>query len=150
YALKKMGAEAKTAVPALIVALKDQEEDVRCVVADALGAIGPAAREAVPALAEGLKDKDSGPHCAHALALLGNEAKPAIPALAEAMQLPAIRPHAAQCLGRLGTLGLPTLQKALQETDDDTKIDAILGLGIIGKEAVPALLPMLREREPDV
>jgi HEAT repeat protein len=72
--LGEIGPAAKEAVPDLIAALKDQEEDVRSNPADpllkdlgghvrraaarALGRIGPAAKEAVPDLIAALKDQD--------------------------------------------------------------------------------------------
>jgi len=49
--------EAKTAVPALIAALK-KKDDARTVVIYALGEIGPEAKEAVPALMALLKEDD--------------------------------------------------------------------------------------------
>ncbi|MFH1829788.1 MAG: HEAT repeat domain-containing protein [Pseudomonadota bacterium] len=46
------------AVPALIAALKDSNQEVRSCAAWALGKIGPAAKDAVPALIAALKDQD--------------------------------------------------------------------------------------------
>jgi len=58
-ALGKMGPAAKDAVPALIVALKDNDScSVRKNASDALGEIGPAAIDAVPALQNALSDSD--------------------------------------------------------------------------------------------
>jgi HEAT repeat protein len=53
-ALEKLGAEAKEAVPALILLLKDKTkaQELRIQVARTLGAIGPEARAAIPVLAE--------------------------------------------------------------------------------------------------
>jgi HEAT repeat protein len=66
------------AVPALIEALKDEVETVRCAVANALGEIKDPA--AVPALIKALKDKSySGNYAAWALGEIGDPA--AIPAL---------------------------------------------------------------------
>jgi HEAT repeat protein len=55
-ALGKIGRDAKDAVPGLINALKDKEEDVRRDAAAALGRIGPDASAAVVSLVELFKD----------------------------------------------------------------------------------------------
>ena len=52
-ALGKMGREATTAVPALAVALKDEDADVRRLTADALGQIRQKAEIAVPLSSSG-------------------------------------------------------------------------------------------------
>jgi len=46
------------AVPALIEALKNQDEDVRLAAADTLLELGPAAKGAAPALKKALDDED--------------------------------------------------------------------------------------------
>jgi hypothetical protein len=48
--LKDIGAEAKPAIPALVKALDDANDDVLCFAAQALGRIGPEAHAAVPKL----------------------------------------------------------------------------------------------------
>jgi HEAT repeat protein len=58
YAISGMGAEAKSAVPALIEALKDPIPAVRFPVCIALREIGPDAQAAVPALTEALDDQN--------------------------------------------------------------------------------------------
>ncbi len=57
YSIARMGPAAKSAVPALIRALKDPDAAVRFPVCIALREIGPDAREAVPALTEALEDR---------------------------------------------------------------------------------------------
>ena len=57
-ALGGIGPAAKDAVPALIIALKDEEENIRLTAALALGDNGPAAKDAVPALTKWLKDEN--------------------------------------------------------------------------------------------
>ena len=81
-----MGDEARDTLPALIEALKDKDEEVRCIAADTLAEFGPDAKAAVPTLAGMLRDKEVGPHAARCLAHIGREAKAAIPALVEAAQ----------------------------------------------------------------
>ena len=56
--LGEIGPVAKDAVPALIIALKDKDKQVRGNAAVALGKVGPSAKDAVPALTVALKDKD--------------------------------------------------------------------------------------------
>ncbi|MBP9201191.1 MAG: HEAT repeat domain-containing protein [Gemmatimonadales bacterium] len=58
YAIGGMGPAARSAVPALIEALKDPEATVRFPVCIALGEIGPDAIAAVPALREALDDRN--------------------------------------------------------------------------------------------
>ncbi len=58
YAISGMGPEAKSAVPALIDALKDPIAAVRFPVCIALREIGPDAEAAVPALTEALDDQN--------------------------------------------------------------------------------------------
>src|SRR5689334_9233719 len=58
FGLSRFGAEARTAVPALVEALKSPHALVRQNAALALGQIGPEAAEAVPALVELLRDPE--------------------------------------------------------------------------------------------
>jgi HEAT repeat protein len=83
YGLSLLGAEARTAVPALIEALAGNETLVRAQAALALGRIGPDAGAAVPALAELLRDPEWTVRRQVALALgrIGPQARLAIPAL---------------------------------------------------------------------
>ncbi len=56
-ALRQLGPEAKSAVPALTAALRDSSCGVRRRAAEALGAVGAEARSSVPALTEALRDR---------------------------------------------------------------------------------------------
>ena len=58
YSIARMGPAAKSAVPALIKALKDPEPVVRYPACIALREIGPDAKDAVPALQEALEDRN--------------------------------------------------------------------------------------------
>jgi HEAT repeat protein len=56
-ALQQIGRDARTAVPALIARLRDDDWNVRQHAAKALGAIGPEAAAAIPALEKAAKDE---------------------------------------------------------------------------------------------
>jgi HEAT repeat protein len=79
YSLSKLGAEAKSAVPDLIAALKSASSEVRQNAALALGQIGPDAAAAVPALTDALADEQWTVRRQAVLALgqIGAAAKPA-------------------------------------------------------------------------
>jgi hypothetical protein len=79
-------AELEAVVPALVSALRDEDEDVRGVAADALGMIGPRAQGATPDLAAALKDRSLKVRhdAAKALGAMGPAAAAAIPALTTA------------------------------------------------------------------
>ena len=81
------------AVPALVVALNDPQDNVRQSAVDALGMIGPDAAPAVPALVAVLNDPEDkvGWIAASALGKIGPDAAPAVPALVAALNGPSAR-----------------------------------------------------------
>ena len=93
-ALGKMGAEARSACPGLIEALKDPAAPVRATAALALGLIGPEAHGAGPALAAALTDEDAevAASAATALGNLGPEAEAAVPLLIDLAEAGRPRP----------------------------------------------------------
>ena len=102
YGLSRLGAEARSAVPALVDALK-KSRPVRQNAALALGQMGRHARDAVPALCEALGDSDWAVRRQAALALgkIGAEARSAIPALQRLSRDPDRLVRSAAITGRL-------------------------------------------------
>jgi HEAT repeat protein len=98
--LEKMGVKA---LPFLIRALNDKNDDVRSRVIKAIGKLGPEAVEAVPALIKVVKeDKFVSLEAAGTLGDIGPKAAAAIPALiARLKEAEPIRKNAAWVLGRI-------------------------------------------------
>jgi HEAT repeat protein len=98
-----LGAQARSAVPQLTLALGDSMPEVRANAAMALEAIGPAASTAVSALAERLGDKDWNvrQHAARALGAMGPAAKSAVPALNRAARDDFTRSAASEALRKI-------------------------------------------------
>lgn len=75
------------ALPALVVAIRDSDSDVRALAAQAVGGIGANAADAVPALTEILENGDEGSRNSACIALgqIGPAAKAALPVLRAAL-----------------------------------------------------------------
>jgi len=75
HVARRIGSEARVAIPALTLALKDEYDKVRRSAAGALGTFGPEAKATVPALTEALMQKDMQPRhfAARALVRIGNQ-----------------------------------------------------------------------------
>jgi HEAT repeat protein len=149
HALAEIGPQAVDAVPALLQALMNEEEDSgrRQAASDALGAIGS---EAVPALVQALADEDERVRNAAARALkdVGPQAVDAVPALIQALGDPDddVSMAAASALGDVGPEAIPMLIEALGNRDAPARRGAILALGWIGpeaKEAAPLIIQAL-------
>jgi len=151
-ALAKIGFTTEETVPALIDTLEDEDESVRSRAAEALGKIGPTAKEAVPTLIDALQDQDESvrSRAAEALGEIGPTAKEAVPALIEALQDEYVRYHAALALAKIGE----NLQDAMPVVIDNLKTHIGCNhesisedLGKIGKNAVPALIAVLKDKD---
>jgi HEAT repeat protein len=153
-ALRKMGAAAKAAVPALADALRDRERDVQLAAAEALAKMGAEAQQAVPALCELLTNGDTrlGSAAADALGKMGAAAKAAAPALQTVLKDPDQKRYAAaEALARIGAGAPPPailLVPDLRAADPNLRRRVPLALGKLGWAAVPAV-PALIEALKD-
>jgi HEAT repeat protein len=143
-------------VNSLVQQLKSPDVDQRRAAAKNLGAMGSEASSAVPALAAALKDKDLYVRrfAAQALGEVGGDAGVSVKALSEALRDPQkeVVEAAAAALGKLGEPAVATLAKVVGDKSKPTsaRIKAAQSLGGMGKsakEAVPALVAALQDRE---
>ncbi|MBM3997638.1 MAG: hypothetical protein FJ303_26340, partial [Planctomycetes bacterium] len=118
-ALQMLGAGAKLAAPKLVAALKNTDGQSRLQILFVLQSLGDAEDHIVPACAELLKENT-----------------------------PSLRQAAVNLLGSQGTKALPHLIVALKDTDTNVKFSAVNAIQRIPgdiKEALPALVPLLKE-----
>ncbi len=151
-ALGWLGADAKSAVPALITALDDKMPHPKASATLALGRIGPAAKDAVPAL---IKVMQSGP-IAHEAAMsslgeIGPAAKEALPIL---LDLYVNEPEGALVVVKINPAAkepIPVLVKALEaKGNPELLLRVVIALGKLGSaaaQAEPALMKLYRESE---
>jgi len=118
YQLQLLGARAAPALPALLVALADENVDLREVAAETLGHLGAQATPAVPALIAALDDPGLAVRQKAALALgrIGPTAAPAIPPLISALENPA-SPLQVVAIRSLGDMG-PAAWRAIPALHD--------------------------------
>jgi hypothetical protein len=145
-ALGEIGADGRTATPALIEALRDENHYVRSHAAQALGSMGPAALEAVPALLKALWDKDADvPKCVmEALRRIGTTqaAIPKLILMLKTAKSPRRRRTAVESLGKIGSsarAAIPALMDALRDEDNGVRLDAARALGLMGSDARVAI-----------
>lgn len=140
--LRRLGPEARQAIPALVQALGDEDDYVRGLVVAALVAVGLRAEESVPALLEALEDESEYRRAgaADALGSIGStqEAESVAPALIRALgdPSPLVRQKAAGSLGFLGQMGsqdgvIPALMQALEDEDELVRQSAAIWLNNI-------------------
>lgn len=138
-----MGSAAAAAVDSLLVALNDQDAEVRAHAAAALGNIGKDAARALPELLGRLRDEASQVryHAADAVSdisvALGQPAPEVVLAVASLLgdEQGYVRRTAAMALGRMGSLaasGVPELLQALEDPLDTVRTQAVVALPLIG------------------
>ncbi|HVK16173.1 MAG TPA: HEAT repeat domain-containing protein [Fimbriiglobus sp.] len=135
-ALGRIGPAAKDAVPALVAALKEDEESmVRSAAASSLGQLGATAKDVVPEVVKALRDESSIVRFG-AVAGLGG--------FAEAAR------SSPELLGVVVTEGVPALTAALRDEDRGMRLQVVVALGLLGpaaKESLPALIEALRDED---
>jgi HEAT repeat protein len=151
-ALAKLGPGAKDAVPALVKALADPDEDVRRRIPYALGKIGPAAKDAVPALIARLKDESGEVRywCVLALGQIAPEADGVFGAAKSMVKDPKVGPAAVTTLGLIKSKTkevLPILGEAL--SDEALRPYVTTVLGKMGPVALPTLTLLLKSEDED-
>jgi HEAT repeat protein len=146
--LQEFGPKAKPAVPALVKALRLENEVTRMVAAETFASLDEAGGAAVGELKKmlGETDNDVRRHAADALGHLGPTAKDAVPDLIALFKHDnaQLRLVAGRALGRIGKDAVEPLRKALADPDDRVRLGAILALGRMG-DAATAALPEIRK-----
>ncbi|MBI2267673.1 MAG: HEAT repeat domain-containing protein [Armatimonadetes bacterium] len=151
WALGKIGTHA---LPALLSALKNENEWTRLAAAKALEVMGAEACEAVAAQTEALQDAEMSVRCRVAGALwnLGVENQKILPTLLSATRNDCgeNRCHAVRSLGKAGPTrvreAIPALVSALKDQNGSVKTEAIEALREIGPDAIPALTEALKSK----
>ncbi len=144
--LGKLGRLAKSAAPALVKRLGDEDWWVRRRAAEALGKIGP---DSMPALLSALENKDAAVRAGAAEVL--DTSLSAYLTVAHLRALAVLlkdadqnaREHAALALGKRGEAGVDFLAPAFLAPEKRTRDAAVLGLITAGSAAVPALTKTL-------
>lgn len=160
--LAAVGKAAKPALPALVAALADPDENFASDAALVIAAIGPEAESAVPDLQKRLADDTPAEvryAAAFALGSLGPAAKPAAARLAELAQtedplLATVAVWAALKIEpgetALFDRAIPLLRRALASEREIVRLEAAVSLGEIGpaaKTAIP-MLELVAEDDP--
>ena len=159
YQLSQLGTEAKAAVPDLVKALDDSEDQVWFNSITALARIGPAAASAVPALLRQLakvdRSNNHGQRWYRTAFALGSVGPAALPELTKALgsDKAQVRSGAAKAISWMGAdaeSAVPALAKLIADGDADVRDQAALALGKIGLAALPVLKESLKSDQATV
>ena len=147
YALRKLGAQAAPAVPALIDLLRDDGNGACQEAVETLAAIG---LPAIEPLKRALTDAESPRRAAaaRALGLIGKPAKSAVPALFKVVtdSVPEVRRAAGEALWLVDhdTRGVTAITEGLSSADIATRRNSARLLARIGPAARPAVDALIR------
>ncbi len=149
-----LGPAARDALPVLIRATRDENEEVRFWAVTAIRRIGPAARTASPALLNVLSD-DVRPVQQAARDALEAIGPPAVPVLLPALHSadPWVRANAAEGLGVIGQAKgdvVPGLVRLLADDSLWVRASAAWALGHLGRDAKKAAKPLAAELEQEL
>jgi HEAT repeat protein len=159
YRLSRMGREARVAVPELIKALEDDQQQVWFGAISALANLGPDAEPALPALLRELeawqpfrKDRQGSQALYRTSLALGAIGAPAIPALSNALGSSKwfVKAGAARALGFSGELSrpvVPALIRVLGDERAEVRDAAAETLALHRDAAVAGLMTMLADDE---
>jgi HEAT repeat protein len=159
YRISQQRPPDREAVPALIEALDDQDDQVWFNSITALARIGPDAGDAVPALVTQLEKSSTSRNSRQVwyrvAFALGSIGQPAFPALTEALAHKStfVRSGAAKALQWVGPKAdsfVPLLIRALGDDDSDVREQAAVSLGAIGDPAYQPVLDTLASDRPEV
>jgi HEAT repeat protein len=155
-ALRQMGKAAAPAAAELVAALADPEQQVRGVVAQAVGELAPDVPGAVPALVKQFPDRDA----IRAVARFKAAGAAAVPQLVVLLKSENVdtRRQAVRALGKIGEPARPHAAEIVALTDSDpepgVQEQAAEALGDIGPlvaaEAIPALVRALKHHDEKV
>ena len=153
-ALAELGPAAKAAIPDLAKVLRDPD---RYVATDAGRILEKMGADAVPSVVEMLQDPDPRVRelAVRTLQQIGADAKAAVPALTQRLGDgdPAVRQAAIFALREMGPAiktAILALAQRVRDPDAYIAADAAHSLGRIGPEAIPSLVPLLRDCDPRV
>jgi len=158
--LGKLGPLAAPAVPELVAALADKSIPLQLEALLALEHIGPAARAAVPDLVKILKGENSKLYggAIDALGAIGPDSLEAAPVLVDLLKGddPAVAAAAGLALARILPDGsdelpqvVPILVESLKDKRTTVRNTAVVGLGLCGGAAVPALVTLVKAQATD-
>lgn len=157
FAAEAVASIGPTAIPVLIMALKNEVALVRRNAAFALWHMRQEAAESVSALISVLKDPDEDVRSTAAIALgqIGSGTAPVIASLLTATKDPDawVRTKATYALGEIGLDGVEALVAVLKDVESDVRIDAARALGDAGPSAasaVPELLKLFNDTDREM
>ncbi len=160
YQLSRMGQEARVALPQLIKALDDGQQQVWFGAVTALAHLGAEAEPAIPALMKELedwrpyrRDRQGEQDLYRTADALGSIGPPALPAVSNGLASTEwyVRAGCAKAIGFMGPSAssvIPALVRNLGDDRDEVREAVAEALGRLGPEAVPPLVQSLQAGTP--